>query len=85
MKNVLAALLLLLCAGCASVPPATAPAESALFRDARFAAPGERIDAADVFAITPEMRRYLRREIGRQLEDKGWHRGLVDALYRDGQ
>ena len=85
LKIALATLLLLLTAGCASVPQATAPVDSSLFRDARFAAPGEGIDAADVFAITPEMRRYLRREIGRQLEDKGWHRGLVDALYRDGQ
>ena len=86
MKNALAALLLLLaCAGCATPTRVAAPADSSLFRDERFAAASQRIDPADVFAITPEMRRYLKREIGRQLEDKGWHRGLVDALYREGQ
>ena len=86
MRNALAVLLTLLAAGCASTKVAEPPANAvALFRDALFAAPTERIDAADVFATTPAMRRYLKREIGRQLEDKGWHRGLVAALYGDGQ
>jgi hypothetical protein len=84
MRNALAVLLVLLATGCASTKVA-APVDDSLFRDARFAAPSERIDPADVFATTPEMRRYLKREISRQLEDKGWHRGLVEALYRDGQ
>jgi len=75
---------LLLLHGCASAPPAVAP-DNAYFRDELFAPASDRIDASDVFAMTPEMRRYLKREIGRQLEGKGWHRGLVDALYNDGQ
>jgi hypothetical protein len=75
---------LLLLHGCASAPPAVAP-DNAYFRDELFAPASDRIDANDVFAMTPEMRRYLKREIGRQLEGKGWHRGLVDALYNDGQ
>src|SRR5512134_2410052 len=84
MRSLLGFALLLLLQGCASAPPARAP-DSAYFRDELFAPASARIDAGDVFAVTPEMRRYLKREIGRQLEDKGWHRGLVDALYRDGQ
>ena len=84
MRFLLGVAVLLLVQGCATAPPARAP-DNAYFRDELFAPASDRIDAADVFAMTPEMRRYLKREIGRQLEDKGWHRGLVDALYRDGQ
>ena len=84
MRLLLGVAVLLLLQGCATAPPARAP-DNAFFRDELFAPASDRIDAADVFAMTPEMRRYLKREIGRQLEDKGWHRGLVDALYRDGQ
>ena len=80
----LAAVLCLL-QGCAAAPEKAPVVDSQYFRDELFAPASQRIDAADVFAITPEMRTYLKREIGRQLEDKGWHRGLVDALYRDGQ
>ena len=71
--------------GCATAPPAASVADNTFFRDEAFKPASERIDPADVFAMTPEMKRYLKREIGRQLEDKGWHRGLVDALYREGQ
>ena len=74
----------LLLQGCATAPTAP-PADTAFFRDELFKPASERIDPADVFAMTPEMRRFLKRDIGRQLEDRGWHRGLVDALYRDGQ
>ena len=84
MKIALASLLLCLSAGCASTHaprPATAP----LFDDRHFAAPSERIDAQEIFAVSEEMRRYVRVDIGRQLEDKGWQAGLVDALYKPGQ
>jgi len=84
MRMLLGIVVLLLLHGCASAPPAVAP-DNAYFRDELFAPASDRIDASDVFAMTPEMRRYLKREIGRQLEGKGWHRGLVDALYNDGQ
>ena len=85
MKVLLAVASLLLLGACATTKPVGVAPDRTLFRDELFAAPKARIDAADVFAMTPEMQRYLKREIGRQLEDKGWHRGLVDALYRDGQ
>ena len=84
MRMLVGIAVLFLLQGCASAPPARAP-DHAFFHDELFAPASQRIDPADVFAITPEMRRYLKREIGRQLEEKGWHRGLVDALYRDGQ
>jgi Tfp pilus assembly protein PilF len=79
------AVVLCLLQGCATTPAPAPKADNAYFHDELFAPAAERIEAADVFAMTPEMKRYLKREIGRQLEDKGWHRGLVDALYRDGQ
>jgi Tfp pilus assembly protein PilF len=75
----------LLLQGCATAPAGSPVADAAFFRDELFQPASQRIDAADVFAMTPEMRRFLKRDIGRQLEDRGWHRGLVDALYRDGQ
>ena len=84
MRLLLAAGFLCLLQGCATAPiPQATRAE--LFNDALFTPPTERIDAADVFAVSPEMRHYVRVEIAHQLEDKGWQRGLVDALYRPGQ
>ena len=79
-------LILLLCfwlAACAEAPPA--PASPALFDDARFAPPAERIDADDVFALSDEMRRYLDNELADSLRSKGFERGLVEALYRRSQ
>lgn len=69
-------------AGCAGLPPAPPPPpplDDALFRPA-----SERIDAADVFALSEPMRSYLREELGRNSAWVGVHRRLVDALYRRG-
>lgn len=77
---------LLLCSllmACASPPPAQRPAQ--LYHDTLFAPASERIDAAEVFAASEEMKRYLRTEIAGQLRSKGKHRGLLEALYRQGQ
>jgi tetratricopeptide (TPR) repeat protein len=77
---------LLLCSlllACASPPPAQRPAH--LYHDALFSPPSQRIDAAEVFAASEEMKRYLRTEIAGQLRSKGKHRGLLEALYRQGQ
>ena len=73
----------LLLAACAQAPVMQRP--DTLFRDQRFAAPSERIDAADIFAISDEMKRYLREDIGPQLRAHGMQRGLAEALYRNGQ
>lgn len=83
MRILAAILLLCILQGCAATAPLSA--HTSLFRDGVFAAPTERIDAAEIFAVSDEMRRYVRVEIARQLEDKGWQVGLVDALYRPGQ
>jgi tetratricopeptide (TPR) repeat protein len=79
-----ATLLLCFClAACAEAP--LAPASPQLFDDARFAAPAERIDAADVFALSDEMRRYIDNELADSLRSKGFERGLVEALYKRSQ
>jgi tetratricopeptide (TPR) repeat protein len=69
-----------LAAGCASAPPAAAPA--GMFNDALFAPPAERVSTADVFAVSPAMKRYLTVEIGGQVQARGAQNALVDALAR---
>jgi len=61
-----------------SVPPQ-------LFDDSAFEAPSRSIDPAEVFAISPAMRRYLEVEIAPQIRRLGPQRGLVDALYNRAQ
>jgi Tfp pilus assembly protein PilF len=66
-------------AGCATAP---APERAdRLLNDHLFAAPSQRISAADVFALSDDMRAYLRGEIADELRVKGPQRGLIDALY----
>ena len=76
-------LLSLMLASCASAPVATRTEH--LFQDRLFAAPSQRIDAADVFAVSDEMKHYVRVEIAGQLAAKGRQRGLFDALYSTSQ
>ena len=76
----LAALALAACAG-APVPPAPA----SLFDDALFRPASERIGAADVFALSDEMRRYLAVDIAPVLKQYGTREGLVQALRRHGE
>lgn len=81
-----ALVLLGLCAllvGCAVAPPVPGP--EALLRDHLFAPPSQRIDADDVLALSPEMRRFLSDDVAAQLRQQGPHRGLVQALYKPGQ
>ena len=70
-------------AACATAP-VDQPAAS-LFHDDLFAAPTERISVADVFAVSDEMKRYVRHEIADQLAIKGRQKGLFDALYDKNQ
>ena len=65
---------------CASVAPPQVPMQ--LFQDQAFDAPTQRIDASEVFALSPAMKRYLEIDIASQLRSMGAQRGLVDALYR---
>ncbi len=71
----------ILCA-CASTPPASLPQPPpGLFQDRAFDAPSQPIDASQVFALSPAMKRYLEVDIAPQLRNMGRQRGLVDALY----
>jgi Tfp pilus assembly protein PilF len=81
MKRLLALLLSsVLWAGCAAVPPQSA-APASLFVDAAFGPPGRPVEAAQVFELSPAMRRYLDVDIAPMLRRYGRHRGLVEALY----
>jgi Flp pilus assembly protein TadD len=76
---------LLLClalASCADAPGATTASES-LFSDSSFAPPSERVAAADVFRISPEMRAYLDSRIAEEIARHGEAQGLVEALFKD--
>jgi tetratricopeptide (TPR) repeat protein len=73
----------LLVASCAVAPPAHLDAR--FFNDSLFAAPSERINAADVFALSAEMQRYVNDEIATRSRTKGRQRGLIDALYSKDQ
>lgn len=67
---------------CASVPPGDPPQPPpGLFQDGAFVAPSQRIDAAEVFALSPAMKRYLEVDIAPQLRSMGRQQGLVDALH----
>jgi len=73
----------LLAAACATVP--APPQSDRLFADALFGAPSHPIRADDVFAVSPEMRRFLATEIPLDLQEKGPQRALFNALYRKQQ
>ena len=83
MKTWILSLLLLL-SGCAHQvqDPAAAGRVAALLDDAAFPHPAARIDADDLFALSPEMRRHLNSTQFRTLlRDYGPTSGLVRALY----
>ena len=73
----------LLVAACANVP---APLSSdQLLNDSLFAASSQRISGNDVFAVSPEMKRYLATDIAADVKIKGPQQGLFDALYSKNQ
>lgn len=67
--------------GCASQTPRVAPAQQ-LFHDQLFQPPSAPIDSASVFALTPEMRDYVKHELGTPGPGRDVRRMLFDALYR---
>jgi len=77
-----AIMLCLLLVACAA-PPVQRP--DFLLQDESFAAPAERINAEDVFALSEEMQEFARREIAGQSRENGRYRALFDALYRKRQ
>jgi len=72
----------LLCA-CANEPIALRSQE--LFNDHLFAKPTVPIRAQDVFAVSDEMKQYLRDTLTAELKFRGRQQGLYDALYKKGQ
>lgn len=83
MKYMLLTLLSMLLCGC-STPPVQ-PSPEAYFHDHLFVPSTERADAAQVFALSDAMRRYLRVDIAAQLRREGPAQGLINALYRRDQ
>src|SRR2546423_89845 len=81
MRSAVATAISLL-AACATAPVSPPPA--ALFHDARFAPPSERISAAEVFALNDAMRSYVREHLDVRRTTGGARQALVDAvLYGD--
>jgi tetratricopeptide (TPR) repeat protein len=66
------------CATAPVAPPAT------LFQDSAFAAPAERMDPADIFALSPDMRQFLDARVVPYVKG-GTRLALLDALYTDSQ
>ena len=83
MRNLASLMCSLILSACTTVP--FAERSDHLFRDALFAAPSERVSAAEVFAISDAMKHYLHVEIAEQLRVKGAQQGLIDALYSKSQ
>lgn len=79
MKNSCVLLFAIMLGACATTPVTQRTGD--LYRDDLFAAPSERIRVDSVFALSDDMKRYLRGEIASQLLAKGARRGLIDALY----
>jgi len=80
MKVVLAALLSLWLAGCASAPPM--PPAADLFHDAAFKAPAQHIDPDAALAVSPAMRAYLAANFGQRTRHADPRRQLISALSR---
>lgn len=75
-------LLIALLAGCARMPHAVPPRVAPLLDDAAFAAPSEPVTTAHLFALSDDMRAYVRSpELTDLLRRKGMEKGLVAALY----
>ncbi|MGY4827796.1 tetratricopeptide repeat protein [Sphaerotilaceae bacterium SBD11-9] len=84
MKRCLLLLSCLLLTACADVPTRS-DAPTALFSDSSFAPPAQPVQPAQIFALSPEMKRYIDSEIAGQVRLRGLKAGLMDALYRKNQ
>jgi len=82
LKGWLVAFLSVLLIGCASTPPG--PRGGAIFNDRVFNPPSERVSVDDIFALSPEMERFLAVDIAGQLSSRGPREGLIDAIYGEG-
>lgn len=78
-----AVIVALLVTGCVAAPPSRRV--EPLFDDGAFSPSSERIDDADIFTLSDEMKDYLSREIAGKVRDKDPEHGLYDALYSQHQ
>lgn len=74
-----------LLAGCASPPSLTVQDAEPLLRDRLFALPARHISADEVFALSPQMQRYIEVDMAPFLRSQGHRQGLIDALYNRGR
>jgi Flp pilus assembly protein TadD len=84
MRSWTVALTALLLAACATAP-LPPPSIDGLLHDELFGTPSTRISADDIFALSDDMRRFLRVDIADELINKGARQGLFDSLYAKGQ
>ena len=84
MKSFVALAAAILVSGCTALSPETEK-ETVLLHDSLFAPAAKPVRAADVFAMSDEMRRYLHETVGSEIEAKGRERALYDALYARNQ
>jgi len=82
IKSLACLLLASLLAACASAPELR---PERLFNDQLFRAASARISADDVFAVSDDMKHYLRTEFTGALRTKDRQQGLFEALYGSGQ
>lgn len=78
MKTRIALLSVLLLVACASQPGLPAP--DSIFIDARYPPPAEPVRAEAIFALSPEMQRYLDERITPKVQARGPRHGLFEAL-----
>lgn len=84
MARLILLLSVLILSGCSALAPRVA-APVGLLHDELFAPPAMPISAADVMALSPEMRRYLDEEVRPLGRSKGLQQALVDLLYTKGK
>lgn len=70
--------------GCATPPPAPAPAAQ-LFHDQLFKPPAAPIDTRAIFAVNDQMRDYLKHKLVRRAGERDARRALFEALYQRDQ
>ena len=83
-EHLIALLLCVLLAACASRPPAARPMAE-LLHDELFAPSHEVIDAQSVFTLSDEMRRYAAAELQASARTRDPRHALIDALYSRSQ
>lgn len=79
MRLALILIMALALGGCAGAPVASSGDD--VLRDSLVAPASQPISAAEVFALSDEMKRYVATEIGQGLSEKGRAKALYEALY----